>query len=158
MYLHGFSSRERFGSTLDIDVDEESILDSIATDKLVRIVSERRKELMKDPKSFENEERWRKDWVETISIDLDEYDLMYIQDEALDDFSIDQIIEYLEKKGYQVTDDDEFPKQKSLSKVCSDYFFNHTKFKNKEFLLNMLDLSSYATEQDIVDRIKEIIN
>lgn len=158
MYLHGFSSRERFGSTLDIDVDEESILDSIATDKLVRIVSERRKELMKDPKSFENEERWRKDWIETISIDLDEYDLMYIQDEALDDFSIDQIIEYLEKRGYQVTDDDEFPKQKSLSKVCSDYIFNHTKFKNKEFLLNMLDLSSYATEQDIIDRIKEIIN
>ena len=159
MYYHGLSWRIRHGSSLDIDIDEDDILDSISTDKLVKVVARRRKELEEHPEDFYREEQWRKEWVETISVDLDEYDLMYQDDESIDHFSNDEIINYLEKQGYQVAvDEDDNVCGQSLSKLCSDYFFNHTKFKNKEFLLDILDLGSYATDQDIIDRIKEIIH
>lgn len=143
---------------LDIDIDEDAILDSLTTEKLVQTVASRRKQLLKDPKNFEKDESWRKENVESVSLDLDEYDLMFRSDESLEHFDDEQIVEYLQKRGYTVTDEGVESFVKCLPEVCSDYLFNHTKFKNKEFLLNMLGLSSYATKADIVNRIGELID
>lgn len=156
-YCKSYSRRYSYGC-LDIDIDEDAVIDSLTTEKLVKTVAQRRKQLLKDPKNFEKDENWRKDYIESVSLDLDEYDLMFKADESLEHFDDEQIVEYLQKRGYTVTDENVDTFVKCLPEVCSDYLFNHTKFKNKDFLLNMLGLSSYATKADIVNRIGELID
>lgn len=79
----------------------------------------------------------------------------------LDVFDEDDLVEYLENCGYEVTKEDD----NDLS--GSDLDFNVTEYCAKrlsnrvtarDFLTDILELTHHASESEILERVKQVIN
>ena len=78
----------------------------------------------------------------------------------LDDFDEDEIVEYLEDKGYTVEYDGkpEAP-EPPRNRLPSSYTIKR-RFDNKELrehLLNIAGMGSYVSNEELVNRIKELL-
>lgn len=78
----------------------------------------------------------------------------------LDDFDEDEIVEYLEDKGYTVgyNGKPEVP-EPSRKRLPSSYTIKRC-FDNKELrehLLNIAGMGSYVSNEELVNRIKELL-
>ena len=81
----------------------------------------------------------------------------------LDDFDEDEIVSYLEDKGYIVEYDEEPEQQEqpaqSRKRLPSHYSIKRC-FDNRELrehLLNLAGLGSYVSNDELVNRIKELL-
>ena len=79
----------------------------------------------------------------------------------LSDFDTDDIVEYLESEGYSVTKATEKCNSFELEKYididrCQEMLNNIV--TAKDFLTDILGLLHVATEEEIIERVKQIIN
>ena len=79
----------------------------------------------------------------------------------LSDFETDEIIEYLKDEGYSVTKPTEKFNSFELAEDididrCQEMLNN--KVTAKDFLTDILGLLHVATEEEIIERVKQIIN
>ena len=77
--------------TISVNVDEA--LDKISFVKIKEAYEDRLEEKENNPEYFRNSEKFRDDDTIDFDIDADDYDLMYINDESLDDFDLEQMLE-----------------------------------------------------------------
>lgn len=140
-----------WADTKTVTIDAEDIIGNIPS----RILDEeykQRKELQRvDPKQAEKEERWRSDDID-VEINLDEYDLVERDSIEVSDFDSRQIIDYLEECGYSV-----FGNSCVSTDECSGiskYMNEVPKWKFKELLCDALKLSHLATNEEIINEIK----
>lgn len=83
----------------------------------------------------------------------------YTIDVSLEDFDVDEIVEYLEDNGYIVT-----PKETGVvaesdpqvEGICRSRLSYRP--SARDFLTDILELQHLASEDQIIDRIKQIIN
>ena len=81
----------------------------------------------------------------------------------LDDFDEDEIVSYLEDKGYTVEYDGE-PEEQEQSEPSRKRLPSHYSIKRcfdsrelREHLLNLAGLGSYVSNDELVNRIKELL-
>lgn len=140
-----------WAGTKTVTIDAEDIIGDIPS----RILDEeykQRKELQRvDPKQAEKEERWRSDDID-VEINLDEYDLVERDSIEVSDFDSRQIIDHLEECGYSV-----FENACVSTDECSGiskYMNEVPKWKFKKLLCDALELSHLATNEEIINEIK----
>lgn len=78
----------------------------------------------------------------------------------LDDFDEDEIVEYLQDKGYTVEDNGE-PEEPETPRNRLPYSYtiirNFDNRQLREHLLNITGLGSYVSNEELVNRIKELL-
>lgn len=137
--------------TISVNVDEA--LDKISFVKIKEAYEDRLEEKENNPEYFRNSEKFRDDDTIDFDIDADDYDLMYINDESLDDFDLEQIINTVEDSGYTVVN----------NKYCwNDYSIKYLndlpKWKLREVLCDLTGLNHLVSNDEIIREIKEKIN
>jgi len=142
--------------TADITVAGEEVINDIST-KALELELEDRKELQRtDPEEFKKQERNR-DGLATVTIELDDYNLINKDDVDPDFFADEDLIEFLEThrsyavfyKGAVGTSD--------ADSVCT-YLMDLPKYKLKEFMCDTLGLNHFATTDDIINELKMRLN
>lgn len=78
----------------------------------------------------------------------------------MDDFDEDEIVEYLQDKGYTVEDNGE-PEEPETprNRLPSSYTIirNFDNRQLREHLLNITGLGSYVSNEELVNRIKDLL-
>ena len=138
--------------TISVNVDEA--LDKISFVKIKEPYEDRLEEKENNPEYFRNSEKFRDDDTIDFDIDADDYDLMYINDESLDDFDLEQIINTVEDSGYTVVNNKYCWNDYSIIKYLNDL----PKWKLREVLCDLTGLNHLVSNDEIIREIKEKIN
>ena len=138
--------------TISVNVDEA--LDKISFVKIKEAYEDRLEEKENNPEYFRNSEKFRDDDTIDFDIDADDYDLMYINDESLDDFDLEQIINTVEDSGYTVVNNKYCWNDYSIIKYLNDL----PKWKLREVLCDLTGLNHLVSNDEIIREIKEKIN
>lgn len=138
--------------TISVNVDEA--LDKISFDKIKEAYEDRLEEKENDPEYFRNSEKFRDDDTIDFDIDADDYDLMYIDDESLDDFDLEEIINAVEDSGYTVVNNSYGWNDYGIVKYLNDL----PKWKLREVLCDLAGLNHLVSNDEIIKEIKEKIN
>lgn len=138
--------------TISVNVDEA--LDKISFVKIKEAYEDRLEEKENNPEYFRNSEKFRDDDTIDFDIDADDYDLMYINDESLDDFDLEQIINTVEDSGYTVVNNKYCWNDYSIVKYLNDL----PKWKLREVLCDLTGLNHLVSNDEIIREIKEKIN
>ena len=138
--------------TISVNVDEA--LDKISFVKIKEAYEDRLEEKENNPEYFRNSEKFRDDDTIDFDIDADDYDLMYINDESLDDFDLEQIINTVEDSGYTVVNNKYCWNDYSIVKYLNDL----PKWKLREVLCDLTGLNHLVSNNEIIREIKEKIN
>jgi len=139
-------------NTVDIDIDALEIVEKIPTSILEEELKDRKELQSSDIKAAERAEQHRFANIEW-EIDPDDYDLVDKDDITVSDFNEDELIEYLEEKGYEVYDYENSPGT-SLDGVIR-YFENNQSYKIKEFLCDLCRLSHLSSKEQIIKELME---
>ena len=79
---------------------------------------------------------------------------------SLSDFDLDDVIEYVEDEGYTVTKD-------GSNNIGTKYVYNivdqsiealNNRVTARDYLTDILELTHHASESEILERVKQIIN
>ena len=82
---------------------------------------------------------------------------------SLSDFDLDDVIEYIEDNGYTVTKDG----SNNDYNIGTKYEYNivdksiealNNRVTARDYLMDILELTHYASESEILERVKQIIN
>ena len=147
-----FNRHHSWYNTATIQADVDEVLDKISSERIAKEHNKRVEEELANPEDFKKNERYRDYHEIDIEIDPDDYDLMYQDDEELDDFPEDAIVEYLVNRGYTVLKKYAFPVD--LSKT-STYINDLEPWKFKDVMCDILGLSHLADKETI---LKELSN
>jgi len=137
--------------TVDISISSSDIVDKIPTSILEEELKERKELQVADIKQAEREERWRSEDFD-IEIDPESYGLIDEEDVSLDGFEDYQLISKLADHGYEIFDKDVVYPVK-LDNV-SKYIQELSSYKFKEFMCDICGLSHLATNEEIINEIK----
>ena len=138
--------------TISVNVDEA--LDKISFVKIKEAYEDRLEEKENNPEYFRNSEKFRDDDTIDFDIDADDYDLMHIDDESLDDFDLEEIINTVEDSGYTVVNNKYCWNDYSIVKYLNDL----PKLKLREVLCDLTGLNHLVSNDEIIREIKEKIN
>ena len=138
--------------TISVNVDEA--LDKISFVKIKEAYEDRLEEKENNPEYFRNSEKFRDDDTIDFDIDADDYDLMYINDESLDDFDLEQIINTVEDSGYTVVNNKYCWNDYSIVKYLNDL----PKWKLREVLCDLTGLNHLVSNDEIIREIIEKIS
>lgn len=136
---------------VDIGISSSDIVDKIPTSILEEELKERKELQVADIKQAEREERWRSDDFD-IEIDPESYGLIDEEDVSLDGFEDYQLINKLTDHGYEIFDKDAVYPVK-LDNV-SKYIQELSSYKFKGFMCDICGLSHLATNEEIINEIK----
>ena len=70
---------------------------------------------------------------------------------SLSDFDLDDVIEYVEDEGYTVTKDGSNIVDQSIEAL-------NNRVTARDYLTDILELTHHASESEILERVKQIIN
>ena len=137
--------------TVDISISSSEIIDKIPTSILEEELKDRKELQVADIKQAEREERWRSEDFD-IEIDPESYGLIDEEDVTLANFDDSDMIYELITHGYEVFDkDDVYPiKLNNVSKYIQEL----SSYKFKEFMCDICGLSHLATNEEIINEIK----
>lgn len=138
--------------TISVNVDEA--LDKISFVKIKEAYEDRLEEKENNPEYFRNSEKFRDDDTIDFDIDADDYDLMHIDDESLDDFDLEEIINTVEDSGYTVVNNNYGCNDYGIVKYLNDL----PKWKLREVLCDLTGLNHLASNDEIIKEMKEKIN
>jgi len=137
--------------TVDISISSSDIIDKIPTTILEKELKERKELQVADIKQAEREERWRSEDFD-IEIDPEDYGLIDEEDVSIDGFEDNQLISKLTDRGYEVFGENE---QYPVKLDCtSKYIQDLSSYKFKEFMCDVCGLSHLATNEEIINEIK----
>lgn len=82
---------------------------------------------------------------------------------SLSDFDLDDVIEYIEDKGYTVTkggsnNDDNIGTKYVYNIVDQSIEALNNRVTARDYLTDILELTHHASESEILERVKQIIN
>jgi len=140
--------------TVYADVDD--ILDQISFSKIEKTYNKRKEEKESNQDTFEKYEKANRDDSQVeIEVNPDEHDLMSIDDEDLDNFDFDEIINYIENHShYCVLKNGDFS---AGMNAVSSYIGDLTSWKLKDVLCDICGISHLSTKEDIINALKEKI-
>lgn len=143
-----------YSSDVTISVNVDEALDKISFVKIKEAYEDRLKEKENNHEYFRNSEKFRDDDTIDFDIDADDYDLMYINDESLDDFDLEDIINAVEDSGYTVVNNKYGWNDYDIVKYLNDL----PKWKLREVLCDLTGLNHLVSNDEIIKEIKEKIN
>ena len=143
-----------YSSDVTISANVDEALDKISFVKIKEAYEDRLEEKENNPEYFRNSEKFRDDDTIDFDIDVGDYDLMYINDESLDDFDLEQIINTVEDSGYTVVNNKYCWNDYSIVKYLNDL----PKWKLREVLCDLTGLNHLVSNDEIIREIKEKIN
>ena len=138
--------------TVDINIDAQEIIEKIPTSILEEELKDRKELQVSDIKAAERAERKRTSNIE-LEIDPDDYDLVDKDELTVSDYSEDELINYLEERGYEVFDKDNCPDMSIEGLV--KYFENNLPYKLKEFLCDLCQISYLSSKEQIIKELTE---
>ena len=136
--------------TVNIDIDAQEIVEKIPTSILEEELKDRKE--LQNIKAAEMAERKRTSNIE-LEIDPYDYDLVDKDDITVSDFGEDELIKYLEERGYVVFDKDNCPNMSIEGLV--KYFENKQPYKLKEFLCDLCRISYLSSKEQIIKELSE---
>lgn len=146
--------RNRWHCTPNVTIyeDVDNVLEQISFSKIEEAYNARKEEKESDPDTFKKYERHnRSDSQVEIDIDPDEYDLMSIDEESLDDFDLEDIIDAVENSGYIVLKKGTLPADIN---AMTRYIGDLSNWKFKDILCDILGLNHLASKEDIINEVK----
>ena len=144
-----------YSSDVTISANVDEALDKISFVKIKEAYEDRLEEKENNPEYFRNSEKFRDDDTIDFDIDVGDYDLMYINDESLDDFDLEQIINTVEDSGYTVVNNKYCWNDYS---IVIKYLNDLPKWKLREVLCDLTGLNHLVSNDEIIREIKEKIN
>ena len=133
-----------YSSDVTISANVDEALDKISFVKIKEAYEDRLEEKENNPEYFRNSEKFRDDDTIDFDIDVGDYDLMYINDESLDDFDLEQIINTVEDSGYTV--------------VNNKYCWNERENRYYEINFETFHPYDYKDEKETLEKAKEWLN
>lgn len=137
--------------TVTVYADVDEVIEQIPTASLEEELKRRKDLQASDVKLAEREENRRSSDI-NIEIDPDDYDLVDQDDIHVSDFGEDELIDYLEGRGYSVFDNAYCPEVNTLNGIIQN-LQNAQKYKLKDFLCDLFNLSHVASKDDIAAEI-----
>ena len=148
------SKRFWWEDSVDITVSPTDCIPHISTKVLEKELTERLESKISDPENFNKEERKRGGEF-SVAIDPEDYDWIDKDDVTLEDFTANQIIDHLERKE-KVTVVSRNETFGCMDNVVS-YLQNLPKYKFRDFMCDVLELSQRASNEEISNALKEKI-
>jgi len=140
--------------TVTVNADVDEIIDQIPTTSLEKELKERKELQVSDVKLAEREESRRSSDV-SIEIDPDDYDLIEQDDIRVSDFDENELINYLESRGYNI-DKSYGIGVNSLERLVRE-LQDVQPYKLKNFLCDLLELSHVTSKEDIINEMRSKI-
>ena len=148
------SKRFWFEDSVYVTVSPTDCIPHISTNVLEKELTERLEDKISDPENFNKEERERGGEF-SVAIDPEDYNLIDKDDITLEDFTANQIIDHIERKEKVAV----VPRNETFG--CIDnvvsYLQNLPKYKFRDFMCDVLELSRLSSNEEITNTLKRKI-
>ena len=140
------------GDTKDVNISVEDVINDIPTKRLEAELEDRKDLEKEEPDEFKYQERHR-NGLASITIELDDYNLIDKDNIEPDFFTDVDLIYYLETHRNYAVFSKESVGTSDADSVCT-YLMDLPKWKLKEFLCDTLGLNHFAAVDDILNELK----